>query len=98
MLETYNPKKEGDLRFEKYQHLDIIFVSGMTGWSWSAQNQQNESVSESCFLSLDQAIENCLEILSGDPEFKPSPFRPGDPALKVQQLTDYLDQWTEDHG
>lgn len=98
MLDVYNPKKEGDVRFEKHQHLDIIFVSGMTGWSWSATNQQGDSVSESCFLALDLAIENCLSVLERDPEFRPSPFRPASPALKGEDLTEYLDKWSEDHG
>lgn len=96
-MEVYKPHESNDERFAAYRDLNITFVSGIAGWCWSARNAQDETVSESCFLGLDLAIENALEVLAGTPVFKPNPFKSQTPS-GGRNLENFLKDWTEKYG
>lgn len=101
MIEFYNPCDQNDVRFfevrEKHPGVDIMFVSGMTGWSWTAKLPGGDVCGESCFLSPEGAIDNCLLILSGEPQWRPDPFAKK-PVTTRTDLDEYLKRWTEEHG
>jgi hypothetical protein len=101
VIHTYNPIERNDPRFTgiraRFPGIQILFVSGMTGWCWSAKLPSGDECGESCFLSTESAMDNCLEMLNGEPVFKPSPFATT-PELKKGELEDYLSKWTASHG
>lgn len=90
--EFYNPREANDSRFDAFPDLKINFVSGINGWSWRAVNQAHYEAFADGFLSLDLAIENCLETLSGTPEMTLSMARKpiGEPT---GDLAKYLKKW-----
>ena len=105
MIHTYNPIEQNDPRFTgirgRFSGIQILFVSGMTGWCWTAKLPNGDECGESCFLSTEQAMDNCLEVLNGEPEFKPNPWNQyveQKPQLEKGELADYLAKWTEQHG
>jgi len=101
MLDVYNPKVANDPRFDDiyacFTGLEIRFVSGFAGWCWTAMLPNTNECGESCFLSLEDAVQNCRTVLLGEPKWLPSPF-----AGKIEQrnldLADYLKNWTAEHG
>lgn len=101
MIQTYNPIERNDPRFDgirqRFSGIQVLFVSGMTGWSWSAKLPGGDQCGESCFLSTEQAMDNCLATLNSEPVFHPNPFEQK-PEMTPGELNDYLAKWTEQHG
>lgn len=101
MIQTYNPCEQNDPRFQdvrdKHLGVDIMFVSGISGWSWSAKLPNGDQLSDDCFLSPEGAMDNCILVLSNDPQWRPDPFA-SKPVTSRTDLDDYLKRWTEEHG
>lgn len=99
-LVVYNPREQGDARFdalyEKFPGMHLTFTSGFSGWSWSAK-WNKQYVGADCFLADFEAIDDCLKVLGGDPQWKTDPFA-HKRAKTRDELVDYLDKWSKKHG
>lgn len=54
---------------EKYPDINIVAYSHFTGWSWRASRPDHAFVSGAEFINDSEAVENCLEVMSGSPTF-----------------------------
>ena len=101
MIEFYDPQIARDVRFNtiwtRFPTIQIMFTSGMAGWSWGAK-WRGQVLAESSFLSPELALEHCIRTLEANTVvWQIYPFA-SKPVMENKDLQKYLAKWTKKHG